>query len=101
MCGRCACGLFGDRQSKTFSEILEENKSRNPTGVCQSCGTSFSKVADCSAACMNADLPRRSQPVVFMTSADLLRNSTSFPKQEKEFWMQPISLCESVKLAAA
>jgi hypothetical protein len=36
-----------------------------------------------------------------MTAADLLRNSTSFPKQEKEFWTQPISLCESAKLAAA
>ena len=45
MRGRCACGLFGDRQSKTFSEILEENKGCNPTGVCQSCGTSFDKVS--------------------------------------------------------
>lgn len=50
MRGRCARGLFGDGQSKTFSEILEENKGRNPTGVCQSCGASFSKVADCSTA---------------------------------------------------
>jgi hypothetical protein len=58
---RCACGLFGDWQSKTFSEILEENKGRSPTGVCQSCGASFSKVADCSTACINAGLTRRFQ----------------------------------------
>jgi hypothetical protein len=36
-----------------------------------------------------------------MTAADRLRNSTSFPKQEKEFWTQPISLYESLKLATA
>ena len=35
-----------------------------------------------------------------MTAADLLRNSTSFPKQEKEFWTQPISLCESASLGS-
>jgi hypothetical protein len=34
-----------------------------------------------------------------MTAADLLRNSASFPKQEKEFWTQPISLYELAKLA--
>jgi len=67
--------------SKTFSEILEENKGCNPRGVCQSCGTAFGKVADCSTACINAGLTRRSWPVAFTTAADLLRNSTSFPKQ--------------------
>jgi hypothetical protein len=30
-----------------------------------------------------------------MTAVDRLKNSTSFPKQEKEFWPQPISLYES------
>jgi hypothetical protein len=32
---------------QTFSEILGENKGGNPTGVCQSCRTSFGKIADC------------------------------------------------------
>jgi uncharacterized protein len=37
---------------KNFFKILEENKGCNPTGVCQSCGTTFNKVADCSTACI-------------------------------------------------
>src|SRR6266478_6812455 len=45
--------------------------------------------------------PSLASPSFSMTAADLLRNSTSFPKQEKEIWTQPIRLCESAKLAAA
>src|SRR5882762_4978299 len=91
MRGRGACGLFGDWQSKTFSEILEENKGCNPTGVCQSCGTSFGKVADCSTACINAGVDPEILARRFHDRSGPSEKFDFFPKTGKEFWTPPNS----------
>jgi hypothetical protein len=74
---RCASRLFGDWRSKTFSEILEENQSRNTTGVCQSCRPSFSEVAESTPEGIDVGLTRGSWRAVFMISVDLQRDSNS------------------------